>query len=181
MSSAPEVPAPNGRSGAIVVSVFGVFVLVVAAYLAFGVPGMDHGSTASPSEESAMRNMPGMTTKTKASTLLAPAAFAARARAGAFLVNVHVPYDGEIEGTSAFIPFDRIAGDAGLPANKSADILLYCRSGRMSATAAASLATAGYTRVKELDGGLDAWKAAGREVVRTSSTPSESTDQPGTG
>ena len=112
-----------------------------------------------------MRDMPGMTSNNRRSTLLAPDDFAARIRTGAFVVNVHVPYAGEVEGTNAFIPFDRIVGDVNLPTNKATAIALYCRSGRMSGIAASALATAGYTRVKELDGGLDAWKAAGRPLL----------------
>ena len=167
MQSTPEVPASGETSGVGIIIGFGVVVLLVAAYFAFGMPGMDHGSPASPSQGSAMRDMPGMTARTKKSTRLAPDAFAARVRAGAFVINVHVPYSGEIEGTNAFIPFDRIVGDAELPSNEAASIALYCRSGRMSAIAASALAKAGYTRVTELDGGLDAWKSDGRPVLGT--------------
>ncbi len=151
---------------------FGVLVLVIAAYFALGMPGMDHSSTATRPQGSAMRDMHGMPSNNSRPSLLAPDAFAARIRAGAFVVNVHVPYSGEIRGTSAFIPFDRITGDAELPANKSANILLYCRSGRMSAIAASTLVKAGYTRVTELAGGLDAWTAAGQPaVVRNRAAP----------
>ena len=182
MPSAPEVLESNGRSGVAAVLWFGVVVLVIVSYFAFGMPGMDHGSTASPSRGSAMRDMPGMTGNTKTSTLLTPGAVAARVRSGAFLVNVHVPYDGEIKGTDAFIPFDRIVDDTKLPTNRAADIVLYCRSGRMSAIAASALTKAGYMRVTELDGGLDAWKTAGRPVlVRTPNPKSASTDQAETG
>ena len=82
-----------------------------------------------------------------------------------FVINVHVPYEGEIEGTDAFIPFDEIAGDDRLPADKEAEILLYCRSGRMSAEAATTLVDEGYTNVYELQGGMNAWEAAGRKIV----------------
>ena len=160
-----ELPATSGRSGTAAVITFGVVVLVIGAYFALGMPGMNHSSAVASHRGSAMRGMPGMPSNNRRSTLLAPDVFAARIRAGAFVVNVHVPYAGEVEGTNAFIPFDRIVGDANLPTNKATAIVLYCRSGRMSANAASALAAVGYTRVAELAGGLDAWAAAGRPVL----------------
>ena len=41
------------------------------------------------------------------------------------------------------------------------DVVLYCRSGGRSALAAQSLLDLGYTGVKDLDGGIKAWAAAG--------------------
>ncbi len=83
------------------------------------------------------------------------------------LVNVHVPYAGEIASTDAFIPFEASAQQrvSEYPADKSARIVLYCRSGSMSTTVAEALVAAGYTNVYELDGGMNGWKDAGYELI----------------
>jgi rhodanese-related sulfurtransferase len=81
------------------------------------------------------------------------------------LVNVHIPYEGEIPQTDLFIPFNEIGDHLDeLPA-KDAPIVLYCRSGSMSTTAAEVLAGEGYMNVMEVDGGFNAWKAKGYELL----------------
>ena len=47
-------------------------------------------------------------------------------------------------------------------------IIFHCASGGRSALAAATLQDLGYERVAHLDGGLKAWKAAGRPVEEVS-------------
>lgn len=96
-------------------------------------------------------------------TAVNPTALAAMlARKDFLFVNVHVPYEGEIERTDRFVPFDAIEARLyTLPARKDAKVVLYCRSGRMSTIAARTLVKLGYTDVWNLEGGMLAWEGAG--------------------
>jgi rhodanese-related sulfurtransferase len=82
------------------------------------------------------------------------------------LVNTHAPYGVEIAQTDAHIPIDSDGRWlATYPTDKSAKIVLYCRSGQWSSRAARELVKAGYTQVWHLDGGMVAWHAAGLPLV----------------
>src|SRR3990172_7340663 len=66
-----------------------------------------------------------------------------------FFINTLIPYDQIQENLALF------------PAERDAMIVLYCRSGRMSAIAADALENLGYTNVWDLEGGMIAWEEAG--------------------
>lgn len=90
------------------------------------------------------------------------------------LINVHTPYEGEIERTDSFIEYDSMkANETQLPKDKNASIVLYCKSGRMSAEAFQTLKGMGYTNVAHLRGGMDAWSKEGYELLNLSSLPSQ--------
>lgn len=74
-------------------------------------------------------------------------------------------YTGELIPTSRRVPLDRVGREAsGLP--KDTDIVVYC-SGvdcPQSKAAGEKLAGLGFTNVRVFEGGLEAWKNAGRGV-----------------
>jgi rhodanese-related sulfurtransferase len=79
-----------------------------------------------------------------------------------FMVDVHIPHEGLLPAVDARIPYDKITEELDqLPADKTTKIVLTCKGGGMSTTAAVALADLGYTRVYNLAGGFVAWKAKG--------------------
>ncbi len=88
-----------------------------------------------------------------------------------FVVDVHTPEQTHIPGTDAFIDFTQVKDRLSeFPEDKNAEILVYCRSGSMSLTASQSLVEAGYTNVKNLVGGINAWREVHQEIQITPQT-----------
>ncbi len=83
------------------------------------------------------------------------------------LINVHIPYEGELPDTDLFIPYNEVEANLDkLPVDKASRLVLYCRSGSMSAIAARTLVQLGYTDVWNLDGGMIGWRAAGYPLLK---------------
>lgn len=94
--------------------------------------------------------------------LVDPSGFAALvARDEVFVLNVHVPDEGSIPGTDSLVPSATSRRARELPPDKSSPVAVYCRTGRMSATAVATLAGLGYTSLS----GMIAWAADGRPLL----------------
>lgn len=81
------------------------------------------------------------------------------------LVNVHVPDQGNLPMTDLSIAFNEVDAFVTTLPDKDAPIVIYCRSGGMSSQMAPALAALGYTNLFELDGGFNAWGAAGHELL----------------
>jgi rhodanese-related sulfurtransferase len=83
------------------------------------------------------------------------------------LINVRVPYYGEITQTDLLVPFNAIEQHKNdLPKDKNARIIVYCMMGPMGDIAAEKLSRMGYTRVSNFQGGMMAWTRAGRHLQR---------------
>ena len=122
-----------------------VIAAAVALYFGLGMPGMDHGATTSAMDHGSSTSLAALDTRVPVQVnLLDPASFSSRMGSDAVLLNVHVPFAGDLEGTDLSIPFDRIAErSSSLPADLDTPLFVYCRSGRMSAIAAAELVRLG--------------------------------------
>lgn len=143
------------RSATPIVAAMVALAVTAVAYMAFGMPGMNHSTATTSMDMSDHRGH----------RLMTPSEFeAAMSQSGTIIINVHVPADEvSLQGTTLEMPFDAI-DPAGLPADRSTPLAVYCRSGSMSADAVATLSALGYTDIAELDGGTVAWVASGRSV-----------------
>ena len=87
------------------------------------------------------------------------------------VINVHYPYAGDIPGTDTSIHYDNVdAIEAYLHYDHCADVVLICLSGGMSQSAGNELVKRGYLRVRDLNGGMQAWEAAGYTLLKDGGT-----------
>lgn len=136
-----------------------------AADLAADLPAADGpGADRSASETSSDAGCSGWTTLKR----LSPAEVADLiATSNPIVINVHYPYAGDIPGTDTSIHYDNVdAIEAYLNHDHCADVLLVCLSGGMSQSAGNELIKRGYLRVRDLDGGMQAWQAAGYPLLK---------------
>ena len=88
------------------------------------------------------------------------------------LINVHIPYQGEIDNTDVLIPFNSMDQNKNiLPRNKDAKIVVYCMGDHMSYVASEELIKMGYSKVSRLKGGMLAWQKKGGQLVHRQSLP----------
>ena len=87
----------------------------------------------------------------------------------AFLLDTRTQIEWEDDGhieDATLIPHDEIKQRQDeLPEDKETTILLYCRSGNRSQTAAQTLLDLGYTDVRDLESGIKGWKNQGYPVL----------------
>jgi rhodanese-related sulfurtransferase len=82
------------------------------------------------------------------------------------LINVHVPYEGEIPETDLLVPFNALNQHKNeLPNDKDVKIVVYCMTGPMGDIAAKKLLQMEYTRVIHFPGGMKAWRKTGRPLL----------------
>lgn len=81
------------------------------------------------------------------------------------VINVHIPYEGEVPNTDDQIAYNDIDALISALPDRNAPIILYCRSGQMSEEASRALVELGYTNVIDVPGGMNAWTDSGRELL----------------
>jgi rhodanese-related sulfurtransferase len=161
-------PGPAGRSPSW--TVIGAAILVVAIALVAGVAAFSgsSGANVAASTSPVASVAQGTSADIAGWTDIDSDELAATLQAGdVTLLNVKTPYIGEIEGTDLYIPYtDLVARATELPADRNAPIVVYCRTGNQSVTAAQTLVALGYTNIENLVDGMTGWVASGRGLIQ---------------
>ena len=78
------------------------------------------------------------------------------------LINVHVPYAGQVPGTDTHISYQDLDGLAGyIGTDLETRVVVYCLTNFMALIAGEDLLARGYRAVYYLDGGMRGWEGAG--------------------
>lgn len=97
-----------------------------------------------------------------------PAAAAALIADGAYVLDVR-PEDRALEGllpSAVLIPWHELSAERLKDADQESPILVYDEDGSLSGHAARFILGWGWRQVYELEGGVEAWRRAGKRVVR---------------
>jgi len=95
----------------------------------------------------------------------------AHIKAGSLVVDVREPVEFEAAHLPGAINIPRGViefkiGDHPLLSNKSAEILLYCKTGGRSVLAAFNLQRIGYTGISSMTGGFDGWVSHHESIAK---------------
>ena len=85
------------------------------------------------------------------------------------LIDVRTPEEyrsGYIAGARNLNIYDAGFAQSLAALDKSKPVLVYCAKGGRSASAAGELQKAGFSQVYDLEGGISAWKAAGKQTEK---------------
>jgi len=83
------------------------------------------------------------------------------------MIDVHVPYAGTLPQTDTSIPYTETEQLVSYVSDDLArKVVLTCLTDHMSAIAGNELVKRGYTAIRHLDGGMQAWEAAGFPIER---------------
>lgn len=85
------------------------------------------------------------------------------------LINVHIPFEGEIVGTDLHISYTNLAGLEAALGDKGRWAILYCKTGPMSAQAVKKLVSLGYWNLLDMPEGFAKWMVAGYPFSQTKS------------
>ncbi len=85
------------------------------------------------------------------------------------LLDVRTPEEvakGSIEGATHINIYDEDFKEQAAELDKSKPVYVYCKSGGRSSRACKQLIGLGFSKVYNLDGGITAWKAANKPIVK---------------
>ncbi len=82
------------------------------------------------------------------------------------LINVHVPYAGQVPMTDIHISYTEPEAIAAYVGPLDTSTVIYCLTNHMARIAGEALLERGYQRIRYLDGGMRAWEAAGFNIER---------------